>query len=141
MTAKQEELQLDLSAKNADAHQLQTQLKGSQSQLQSTQRELQQRTDAHSSLESQVNAQTAEIESGLERVGALMVDKQQLQISLESHQAEAAEQLSKAIDQAQQLQVTHTVIMAAAIDCIATSCPGICYHLCSCFEQHLLKST
>ncbi len=138
MTAKHEELQAsaktqavslqtleqDLAVKNADAQQLQTQLEGSQSELQSTQHELQQRIDAHSMLESQCNAQTAEIESVLEQVDALKadkqqlhrqmetaaLDKQQLQSNLESHQAEAAEQLSKAKDQAQQLQVTHTVI-------------------------------
>lgn len=137
MTAKHEELQAstkaqavslqaleqDLSAKNADAQQLHTQLGGSQSELQSTQHELQQRIDAHSLLESQLNAQTAELESVLEQVGTLKADKQQLhrqmetaafdkqqlQSSLESHQAEAAVQLSKATDQAQRLQVIHTV--------------------------------
>ena len=74
-------------------------------------------------LESQFNAQTAELRFALEQVGALKADKQQLhhqvktaaidrqqlQSSLESHQAEAAEQLSKAKDQAQQLQVRDTV--------------------------------
>ncbi len=137
MTAKHEELQAStkaqtvslqtleqgLSEKSATAQQLQTQLEGSHSELQSTQHELQQRLDAHSLLESQFNAQTAEVGSVSEQVGALKADKQQLhrqmetaaidrqqlQSSLESHQAEAAEQLSKAKDQAQQLQVRDTV--------------------------------
>ena len=134
MTAKHEELQAStkaqtvslqtleqgLSEKSATAQQLQTQLEGSHSELQSTQHELQQRLDAHSLLESH---QTAEVGSVSEQVGALKADKQQLhrqmetaaidrqqlQSSLESHQAEAAEQLSKAKDQAQQLQVRDTV--------------------------------
>ena len=137
MTAKHEELQTsteaqavslqtleqDISAKSADAQQLQTQLEGSHSELQSTQHELQQSIDAHSMLESQFEAQTAELESVSEQVCALKADKQQLhrqmetaafdrqqlQSNLESHQAEAAEQLSKAKDQAQQLQVRDTV--------------------------------
>lgn len=91
------------------------------SELQSTQVQIQQKTDSHSKLEQQLNAQTVELETVSEKCARVEAEKQQLQLevqnvvsdrqqlhsSLKSHQADSAEQLSKVKDEVQQLQVCH----------------------------------